>query len=115
LHGKSKLKKGKKQGKWHGMMDFFKERWDKRCDDDGWCYDYETGAPIGPWFRENPACYHHILHKGIPQYAKYAFLARNIIIVSPNTHSLIHQDISKCPRTRRLTEELFQLHKNNEL
>ena len=42
----------------------FKEVWDKREDETGSCYNYETGRePHGFISQDNSICYHHVLPK----------------------------------------------------
>lgn len=87
------------------LHSFFKEVWDKREDEQGSCYCYETNVELkGYLFRSNTCCYHHILSKN--KYPEYAFEEWNIVILHPEVHSQLEIDIDKCPKTKLLTEKI---------
>lgn len=87
------------------MFDLFREIWDEREDEEGYCYCYETGDPMhGSRFRNNSCCYHHLLPKG--KYPEYALVKKNIVILHPDIHTLLESNIDKCPKTKKLMERI---------
>lgn len=112
-HGNSKLKKGKKQGKWHGMMDFFRSVWDSRCDSNGWCTDFEDGSPLHPGLREASITYHHLIYKSVNK--DLAYEPRNIVLLTANNHQQAHNNLDSMPKVKAETQRIFNLYKNNEL
>lgn len=96
-----------KQKKAAEMHKFFKEVWDKREDENGDCYCYETGRQLPvSHFRQNSCCYHHIIPKN--KYPEFAFEEWNIVILHPDIHTQVEMDIDKCPRVKELTRKIKQ-------
>ena len=118
LRGSSGIKRKKHidhTGKYSNMMDFFMDVWDERCDKNGWCYCFETGARLGPNYRNNPSVYHHILPKSDPRFKNYVFFRENICILTPEVHNSVHTNIDSCPKVKELTNTLFRKFKNEEI
>ncbi len=110
LRNKDKAKEAKK------LHDLFREIWDEREDEGGFCYCYETGTPMhGSTYRNNTLCYDHVLEKGKKSYPEYKFLKRNILIILPEVHMLKGRNIDKCPKIKEYRNYLLSLHKKGEL
>lgn len=98
------------------IQQIFKEIWDGREDEQGNCYCFETGRTLhGYTYRNSTNCYHHVLEQGKTKYPEYAKTKRNIIIIHPDVHLDVHQDIDKCPNIKKYKEFLLSLHYKNEL
>jgi len=98
------------------MHDFFKEIWDQREDEQGNCYCFETGRTLyGTTYRNSTNCYHHVLEQGKTKYPQYAKTKKNIVIVHPEIHLDVHQNIDKTPRIKEYREKLLSLHYKNLL
>jgi len=93
-------------------MDFFRVIWDSRAVD-GWNEDFETGKPLSTYYRDNPACFHHLLTK--QKYPELAFVPENIVILHPDTHAQVHTDISKTPKIQAETQQILDKYINNQL
>lgn len=94
----------------------FKEIWDEREDEEGYCYCFESGRPLhGSKFRSNTCCYDHVLEKGTGSFPEYAFKKENIVILDPEVHYQKGRDIDKCPKVKAYREELLILHQNGSL
>jgi len=107
------LKAGKKQSKWPGMMDFFREVWDSRCDANGWCVDFEDGTPLRPELRESSITFHHLVYKSVNK--DLAYEPQNIVLLTANNHNKAHNNLESMPRVKAETDRIFNLYKNNEL
>lgn len=98
------------------MQKWFREIWDDREDQEGFCYCFETGARMDPrLYRDNSACYDHVLEKNNGAYPQYKFVKKNIIIILPEVHYQKGSNIDKCPRIKEYKEKLLSLHYNDEL
>lgn len=94
------------------MDSFFREIWDEREDEVGYCYCYETGQPMhGSKFRSNRCCYDHILEKSV--YPQYKFLKKNIVILHPEVHAAKGSGVT--PKLNKLREKMLSLHNENKL
>lgn len=96
------------------MFAFFLSVWDERSDKDGNCFCYETGVRL--WrgrYRENFACYHHVLHK--ETYPQYKYCKENIVIIEQNIHTQVHTNMEKTPKVYELTKTLKQKHNDETL
>jgi hypothetical protein len=106
------------------MLNLFFKIWDKRENyrtsidketlEEKGCFCFETGK----WLSSNKyklltTCYHHILEK--EKYPEYALLEENIIILHPDVHQLVHQNIDKTPKVKALRQELYEKHLNDIL
>lgn len=86
------------------LHQFFLDLWDERADRQGNVYCAETGIYMSyTLFKENMACYHHLLHKS--KYPELAFEKDNIAIIFPEVHSQVHSNIEKTPIVNKLTEK----------
>lgn len=98
------------------MFQLFREIWDEREDEMGYCYCFETGIAMhGTYYRSNSACYDHVLEKSDMSYPQYKMVKDNIIIVHPDVHAQRHVNIDKCPNIKKYREKLLALHSNGEL
>lgn len=99
------MKKKRAEGFTEKLHSFFKEVWDKREDETGSCYCYETGRELpGFIFRSNSTCYHHVLPKN--KYPEFAFEEWNIVILHPKVHMQVESNLDKCPKVKELTKKL---------
>lgn len=74
---------------------------------------YETGKRLKrEHFRLLTTCYHHVLEK--KSYPQYKLSRENIVILHPDVHLQVHQDIDKTPKVKALREKLLQKHLNEE-
>lgn len=111
LKSKSTLKrshfKGKKYVSKEGlsMMDWFRtEIWDKRCDTQGNCRCFETGKLMHrDYYRDNASIYHHLKTKSA--HPDKAFDPDNIVIILPEIHAQVHNDINKCVKIKQKTDD----------
>lgn len=98
------------------MHTLFREIWDEREDEEGYCYCFETGRAMhGSTYRGNTCCYDHVLEKGKGAYPEYAKTKENIIIIHPDVHHQKGRDIDKCPRIKEYREKLLSLHQEGKL
>lgn len=96
--------KGEKVKRLH---QFFRDLWDKQEDEQGSCYCYETGQELSGYkFRSNTCCYHHILAKS--KYPDYSMEDWNIVILHPDVHTLVENDLDKCPKVKALTKNIME-------
>lgn len=94
----------------------FREIWDEREDEEGYCYCFETGRALhGSTYRGNTCCYDHVLEKGQGAYPQYKAVKKNIVILHPDVHTQKGVDIDKCPKLKAYKEELLLLHAEGEL
>jgi len=115
-------KESKKYGSSRSSMEteklhaFFRNIWDEREDEEGYCYCYETGRPMhGSQFRSNSAVYDHVLEKNTRAYPQYKFTKKNIIIVHPEIHQQKNQSIENTPKIKAYMEHLLSLHYDGKL
>lgn len=94
----------------------FKKIWDEQEDDEGNCYCFETGRTLY-WrsYRNTSNCYHHVLEQGKTKFPQYKKIKKNIIIIHPDIHLMVHQDIDKTPNIKEYRKYLLSLHYKNEL
>lgn len=92
------------------MDEFFKSIWDKREDENGSCYCFETGRELPVSFRNNRCCYHHVLAKS--PYPEFKFKEWNIVILDPEIHTRVEGNIDLCPKVKTLTEKLKKEYGN---
>jgi hypothetical protein len=96
------------------MREFFLELWDEREDENGFCYCFETGRPMRrSLYRENSACYDHVLEKHL--FPQYKFNKENLIIVLPDVHFQKGTDLNFTPKIKELREGLLEKHKKGGL
>jgi hypothetical protein len=96
------------------MLLFFISVWDKRADRRGDCYCYESGYRLfKEKFRDNMACYHHILSKEL--YPQYAYCEENIVILSPEMHYRVEYNLEDAPQVMKLTQDIKKEHQNGKL
>jgi hypothetical protein len=96
------------------MHQLFREIWDEREDEEGYCFCYETGQRMhGSTFRSNTCVYDHVLEKS--QWPEYKFCKKNIIIVHPDVHTLKGINIDNVPKIKEYQEYLLSLHYQNKL
>lgn len=96
------------------MFSLFREIWDEREDEQGFCYCFESGRPLDPvQYRSNSAVYDHVLEKSM--YPEYKFNKKNIIIVHPEIHQQKGSNIDKCPKIKDYREKLLSLHLDKKL
>lgn len=94
-----------KQKRTKELHQFFKKVWDKREDEDGNCYCYETGRQL-PFshFRQNTCCYSHCFPKS--KYPELEFEESNILIVHPDIHAQWESNPDKTPKMKKYFENL---------
>ncbi len=98
------------------MHQFFREIWDSREDEAGYCYCFETGTPMhGSKYRSNTCVYDHVLEKNKASFPQYAMVKKNIIIVLPEVHTQKGNNIDKCPKIKAYRDYLLSLHYENKL
>lgn len=98
------------------MHNLFRQIWDEREDEEGYCYCFETGISMhGSKYRSNTACYDHVLEKGKGSYPEYKYLRENIIILHPDVHYSKGVNIDRCPKVKAYREQLLTLHKEGRL
>ncbi len=91
------------------MFDFFCSIWDERMNDRGECVCFETGQVLRrSKYRDNMACYHHLLHK--ETHEEYKYCKENIVILVPFIHNQVHWNYEKTPKVMELTKTLKQKH-----
>lgn len=99
------------------MFNLFFTLWDEKeweVEEERFVYCFETGRKLPrEKFRLLTTCYHHVLEKGI--FPQYSLLKENIVILHPDIHQLVHQNIEKTPKVKALREELYQKHLNGKL
>ncbi len=111
ISDKQKERNKEKAKEVEAMHALFKEIWDEREDEEGYCYCFETGRAMhGTKFRSNSCCYDHVLEKGKQAYPQYKMVKKNIIIVHPEVHAQKGNNISKCPKIKEYREYLLSLH-----
>ena len=94
----------------------FRTLWDEQEDEAGYCYCFESGVALyGAIYRSRSSCYHHVLEKGEGSYPEYTFLKENIIIVSPEVHEKVGNNLENCPKIKAYREYLLSLHYANKL
>lgn len=102
---KRSVKKKEDSSKLHN---FFIDLWDERCDSNGNCFCFESGKLMSrEVYRENIACYHHLLFKS--RFPEFKFNKDNIVIITPDIHTQTHQDIYKTPKIKDETERIREL------
>lgn len=98
------------------MHQFFREIWDEREDEGGYCYCFETGRAMhGSTYRSDTRCYDHVLEKGKASYPEYRMVKENIVIIHPNVHAQKGVNIDKCPKLKAYREKLLALHIEGKL
>lgn len=98
------------------MHKWFREIWDEREDEEGFCFCFETGRRLDPkYYRSNTACYDHVLEQGKTKFPQYAFLKKNIVILHPDIHTLRHSNIDKTPKVKEYRAKMLSLHYENKL
>lgn len=110
---KYKPKTEKEKTETQQMFQLFLSIWDDRCNEFGQCEDFETGKWIPLFLRNNSCCYHHVLYKS--DYPQYKLTKKNIIIVSPSTHSQCHEDVTILPKIVEYKKYLLYLHSQEKL
>jgi len=96
------------------MNALFIEIWNERCNSEDECRCFETSVVIkGRGYKRNTCCYHHVLEKS--QYPEYRYVKKNIIVIMPYVHELVHQDIDLTPKIKKYREYLLNLHTSNSL
>lgn len=100
---KKKLEKKIESNLKSEMHEWFNKLWDEREDANGYCYCFETGTamPRG-MYRDNSACFHHVLEKGTRKYKKHMMCEWNVIIILPDVHGSIPNNT---PKINQLTAE----------
>lgn len=99
---KRNIEKAKNTEQLHKL---FKEIWDSSEDEAGNCYCFESGRVLpGYIYRSNTCCYHHLLPKS--KYPQYEMDKENIVILDPDIHTQVEVNIEKCPKVKRLLDEL---------
>jgi hypothetical protein len=95
---------------------WFREIWDEREDEYGYCYCFETKKPMY-WkqYRHLSTVYDHVLDKRKSQFPEYKFTKRNVVIILPEVHFQKTKTISKTPRIEAYKNELLSLHEKGEL
>lgn len=105
---KDKLEETARLHKW------FTQIWDEREDEYGYCYCFETGAPMHrSQYRMLSTVYDHVLEKSA--YKQYKYVKRNIVIILPEVHSQKGSDISKTPKIMAYRDDLLLLHDSGNL
>lgn len=98
------------------LHELFREIWDEREDEEGYCYCFESGVAMhGTRFRSNTCCYDHVLEKNKDSYPEYEMVKKNIIILHPDVHALKTGSIDKCPKVKAYRDELLALHEEGNL
>jgi hypothetical protein len=98
------------------MFNLFLEIWDERQDEEGNCYCFESGKKLNrSYFRELSTCYHHVLAKSKSSYPEYKLLKKNIVILHPEIHNQVENSLDRCPKIKKLKEELLELHMEGKL
>lgn len=85
--------------------DFYLEIWELRgsiCQ--------VTERPLGEPLR---SMFHHILPKS--KYPQYRYSQWNIIILHPDVHATVEQDLDKVPKVKMMYEKLLKKHLNGNL
>ena len=99
------------------LHQFFTSLWDEREEGEegsGWIECFETKKRLSTSsYRENSACYSHILPKEtFPQYAKKRW---NVRIVSPEAHNQYTVNPELAPRQYGYYKILLDLHNTGQL
>lgn len=98
------------------MKLWFMEIWDERQDKNGNCYCFETGQLMKrEVYRENSACYDHVLEKQENQFPQYKFTKKNIVIILPTVHYQKGTNIDFTPKIKTYKQHLLELHYENKL
>lgn len=113
---KQKEKNKKKAEETRKLHDWFLQLWDER-EELGFSFRgelqisehfvrcFETGRKLSrETFRENTACYSHILAKS--KHPELAMVAENVVIVSPESHEQYELNPNKTPNQKALREKL---------
>jgi len=105
-----------KAGETETLHQLFRNIWDEREDEEGYCYCFETGRAMhGSIYRSSTTCYDHVLEKSESAYPQYKFTKKNIIIVMPNVHQQKGKNIDKTPKIKEYRQILLSLHKEGKL
>jgi hypothetical protein len=118
ISDRQKIKNQQKKEQTAKRFALFLEIFDERCELDSnnrkFVRCFESGIKLyEEHYQKNSCIYHHLLPKS--KYSSYDLCKKNIVIVSPHIHDLAHLDINKVPKVKAKTEELYQLHLNDEL
>lgn len=114
-----KPKTNKKKERTEELRIFFERIWDERADEKGNCHCFETGVLLNASiYKQNTACYHHLLEKST--HPDFCFFPPNIVIITPDVHAQVHQNIDKTPKIKYVTNEfkekyLYNSNKKDEL
>lgn len=112
--GRNTKEQTDKQKETEKLHDWFREIWDEREDESGYCYCFETGRPMhGSQYRSNSCVYDHVLEKG--KYKQYKYVKKNIVIILPEVHFQKSKDVDKTPRIKKYRNKLLKLHQDNTL
>lgn len=98
---KGKIKKELKKELVQNDMSFYFTIWQNRphiC--------YETGKNLG--VKPLITMFHHVLPK--QSYPEFRHCEWNIVLLHPDVHNQVETNIDKCPKVKKLTEELKQTH-----
>lgn len=105
--------KSTKQQEAEKMHKLFRDIWDEREDELGYCYCFETGVPMhSSEYRNITTVYDHVLEKGVGAYPQYKWVRKNIIIVHPDVH--MRKGINT-PKIDKYRKELLSLHYSGNL
>lgn len=98
------------------MFKFYRECWDEREDEAGYCYCFESGRPMhGSRYRSDLCCFHHVLEKTKTAYPHYKKTKKNIVIIHPDVHTSLTGNIDLAPKVKKYREYLLSLHNENKL
>lgn len=113
---KQKQRNKEKSASTAEMHAWFREIWDEREDEEGFCYCFETGRALhGSIYRSNTCCYDHVLEKGKNSYPEYAFVKKNIVIIHPDVHQEKGRSLDRVPKIKVYRDYLLSLHYENKL
>lgn len=114
ISSKQKEKNKEKTEQTLKQFALFREIWDEREDETGFCYCFETNQRLDPvLYRSNSAVYDHVLEK--QTYPEYRFNKKNIVILHPEVHQQKGNNIDKCPKLKAYREKLLSLHLEHKL
>lgn len=98
----------------NALHEFFLQLWDDREDERGIINCFETGKELKrSIYRENSACYSHILPK--ETFDEYKMKEWNIKICEPSVHFQFSLYPEKCPKQFAEYQKLLKLHEKGEL